>query len=169
MRYFEIKAPCTAASRSASLNTIKGALPPSSIDVFLRVGTHCASSNFPTSVDPVNDSLRTIGLLVSSLPISDELPTTTFNTPSGMPARLASSASASADKGVSLAGLMTIEHPAASAGAAFRVIIALGKFQGVIAAQTPTGCLIHTIRLSGDGPGMTSPSMRFACSANHSM
>ena len=32
-------------------------------------------------------------------------------------------------------------QPAASAGAALRVIMALGKFQGVIAAQTPTGCL----------------------------
>ena len=36
---------------------------------------------------------------------------------------------------------MTTGQPAASAGATLRVIIAMGKFQGVIAAQTPTGCL----------------------------
>ena len=36
--------------------------------------------------------------------------------------------------------VLTIVHPAASAAPAFRVIIATGKFQGVMAAQTPTGC-----------------------------
>ena len=51
-------------------------------------------------------------------------------------------------KGVSGAGLMTIGHPAASAGAAFRVIMAAGKFQGVMATVTPIGCLMTTIRLS---------------------
>ena len=35
-----------------------------------------------------------------------------------------------------------IVQPAANAGAALRVIIAAGKFQGVIAAQTPIPCLI---------------------------
>ena len=51
-----------------------------------------------------------------------------------------------------LAGLTTMVQPAASAGAHLRVIMAFGKFQGVIAAHTPTGCL-STIRrrLLGDG------------------
>ena len=133
------------------------------------VAAHWASSNLPTGVEPVKDSLRTTGLLVSSPPISPELPTTTLSTPAGIPARSASSARARAESGVSLAGLITMLQPAARAGAAFRVIIAFGKFQGVIAAQTPTGCLMHTIRLSGPGDGMTSPSIRLACSANHSM
>jgi hypothetical protein len=35
----------------------------------------------------VKDSLRTIGLLVSSPPMSPALPVTTLNTPAGMPAR----------------------------------------------------------------------------------
>ena len=34
-------------------------------------------------------------------------------------------------------------QPAASAGAILRVIIAAGKFQGVIAAHTPIGSLHH--------------------------
>ncbi len=40
LRYFEATAPATAASRSASSNTINGALPPSSMLVFLMVGAH---------------------------------------------------------------------------------------------------------------------------------
>jgi hypothetical protein len=41
------------------------------------------------------------------------------------------SRSARAEKGVSGGGLMTAVHPAASAAASFRVIMADGKFQGV--------------------------------------
>ena len=66
----------------------------------------------------------------------------TLSTPAGMPARCASSATASADSGVCSAGLMITGQPAASAGATLRVIIAIGKFHGVIAAHTPIGCLM---------------------------
>jgi hypothetical protein len=68
----------------------------------------------------------------------DALPVTTLNTPLGTPARSASSASARAENGVALAGFTTIVQPAARPGAHLRVIIAIGKFQGVIAAHTPT-------------------------------
>ena len=104
------------------------------------VGAHCAISTRPTSVEPVKVSPRTIGLEVISPPISREAPVSTEKTPGGMPARSASSASASAESGVSIAGLQTKAQPAARAGPALRVIIALGKFQGVIAATTPS-CL----------------------------
>ncbi|MNG13593.1 hypothetical protein D3C84_972810 [compost metagenome] len=101
--------------------------------------------------------MRTIGLLVSSLPMSPALPETTLNTPAGMPARWASSARAKAENGVCEAGLSTMVQPAARAGPALRVIIAAGKFHGVIAAVTPIGCLITIRRLSGWWPGITSP------------
>ena len=55
-------APSAAASRSASSNTMNGALPPSSSDSFLIVGATCCISMRPTSVEPVNDSLRTVGI-----------------------------------------------------------------------------------------------------------
>ena len=55
------------------------------------------------------------------------------------------------------AGFTTIVQPAASAGPAFRVIIAEGKFQGVIAAQTPIGSFKTTMRLSGPCAGIVSP------------
>ena len=121
------------------------------------VGAHCAMSTRPTSVEPVKVSARTMGLDVISAPISRETPVRTENTPAGMPARSASSHSASAENGVSLAGLQTKAQPAASAGPALRVIMALGKFHGVMAATTPTGCLITTMRAAGQGDGMVSP------------
>ena len=46
---------------------------------------------------------------------------------------------------------------AAKAGATLRVIIAMGKFQGVMAAQTPMGCFSTSKRLSPVGAGMVSP------------
>src|SRR5262249_46710950 len=142
LRYFDATAPSTAASKSASSNTINGALPPSSSDNFLIVPAHCAINTFPISVDPVNESFLTIGFDVSSPPISFAGPVKTLNTPLGMPARSANSASASAEKGVCAAGFSTTVQPAAIAGPALRVIIASGKFQGVMHATTPIGCLM---------------------------
>src|SRR5687767_4746076 len=107
LRYFDATAPATAASRSASSNTMNGALPPSSIEVFFTVVAHWAISSLPTSVEPVKLSLRTIGLLVSSAPIGFELPVMTETTPAGTPARSASTHIANAEYGVSSDGLMT--------------------------------------------------------------
>ena len=84
-------------------------------------------------------------------------PVTMLMTPGGMPARSASSVNAYADSGVALAGLQTTVQPAASAGPILRVSMALGKFQGVMQATTPTGCLMQTIRLSFEGCGIVSP------------
>ena len=127
---------------------MKGALPPSSSDTFFTVEAHCDISSLPTAVEPVKLSLRTIGLLVSSPPIAFESPVTTERTPAGTPARSARTHMASAEYGVSSEGLTTIVQPAASAGPTLRVIIAAGKFQGVIAAVTPIGCFSTTMRLS---------------------
>ncbi len=90
-------------------------------------------------------------------PTTSASPGTTLSTPAGTPARAASSASAVADSGVSAAGLTSMVQPAASAGAALRRIIAEGKFQGVIAAVTPTGWRIVSSRRLATFVGMTSP------------
>ena len=82
---------------------------------------------------------------------------TTEKTPGGTPASSARAAIASAESGVCSAGLSTIVHPAASAGADFRVGIAAGKFQGVIPAVTPTASFVTWMRLSGHGVGIVSP------------
>src|SRR5690606_27534242 len=102
--------------------------------------------------------LRTVGVAQKARPIptlsEDGM---TLKTPAGIPARWASSAIASAERGVCVAGRATKLQPAASAGATLRAIIALGKFQGVIEATTPIGCFSTNRRLSGAWPGMVSP------------
>mmetsp|Transcript_22268 Transcript_22268/g.48600 ORF Transcript_22268/g.48600 Transcript_22268/m.48600 type:complete len:283 (-) Transcript_22268:288-1136(-) len=151
---------------------MNGAFPPNSSDIFLSVPAPWAISFFPTAVEPVKLIFFTTGLLVISLPTSAALAephVTTFSTPGGMPASSASAMSASAENGVISDGLTTIVHPAAKAAAAFRVIMADGKFHGVIAAQTPTGCLKTSMRRSEDVDGITSPYVRLASSANHSI
>ena len=107
---------------------MNGALPPSSRESRFTVGAHCAIKSEPTFVDPVNDSLRTVGLPVSSAPMPGGRPVTTLITPAGMPARSARTPRASAVNGVRSEGFTTTVQPAASAGATLRVIIAAGKF-----------------------------------------
>jgi hypothetical protein len=63
---------------------------------------------------------------------------------------------------------MTTGQPAASAGATLRVIMASGKFQGVMAAHTPMGCLSTSRRRLLSNWGRVSPLTRLASSANHS-
>ena len=63
--------------------------------------------------------------------------------------------------------MMTVQ-PAASAGATLRVIMASGKFQGVMAAHTPIGCLTTMSRRLLSKVGRVSPFTRLASSANHS-
>src|ERR1700745_511920 len=91
LRYFEAIAPLTAISISASSKTMNGALPPSSSDNFLTVPAHCCISNLPTSVEPVKVSVRPVGLLVSSPPISFDGPVMQEKTPFGTPERSANS------------------------------------------------------------------------------
>jgi len=107
--------------------------------IFLTVAAAWPMSSLPTSVDPVKLTLRTTGDSMSARLMGPDAPVMTLNTPAGSPARSATAAQASADSGVSPAGLATSVHPAASAGASLRASMALGKFHGVIAAHTPTG------------------------------
>ena len=114
-------------------------------------------SQRPTSVDPVKLILATFGLWLNSVPMSLALPVTTWKTPAGIPARSASTPRERAESGVCEAGLTMMVHPAARAGPAFLVIMPFGKFQGVIAAQTPTGCFMTRTRRSAPGGGTMSP------------
>src|SRR4051794_35687849 len=108
----------------------------------LQLTTVCAafaSSRRPTSVEPVNDSLRTRGS-------STIAPTTApavrvvrqLTTPGGTPASSSRATIARAVSGVSVAGLRTTVHPAASAGPILRVAIAAGEFQGGTSTAKPT-------------------------------
>ena len=81
----------------------------------------------------------------------------TLSTPSGMPARRASSAAASAVSGGELGRL---DHDRAAGGQRGRNLARDhrgGKFQGVIAAQTPIGCLSTSRRRLLSNCGSVSP------------
>ena len=62
-----------------------------------------------------------------------------LTTPSGSPASAQASARMWESSAVCGAGLSTTVQPAASAGPSFIMVIIWGKFQGTIAATTPTG------------------------------
>src|SRR6188472_4379150 len=85
LRYLATIAPSTARSRSASSKTMKGALPPSSIDTFLTLAAHLAISALPTSVEPVKVSFLTSQFEQISSPISAADPVTTLTVPLGKP------------------------------------------------------------------------------------
>jgi hypothetical protein len=93
----------------------------------------------PTSVEPVKLILSTIGCVTSASPATEPLPGTTLSTPGGRPASSPSSAMRTAVSGVSIAGLITMVFPAASAGAPFQATMIIGKFHGRIAPTTPSG------------------------------
>lgn len=116
-------APLTAASRSASSKTTKGALPPSSRCSRLTVAVAISATRLPTAVDPVNEVMATSGCPTRRSPASFPVPVTMLTTPSGMPARVAAWAKSSEVSGVISAGLSTIVLPAAIAGRIFQAAI----------------------------------------------
>src|SRR4030081_941348 len=138
LRIFAVIAPPLAASTSASSNTMKGALPPSSMAGLTTLSAASCSSLRPTSVEPVNDNTRTRGscsIVLTTAP--ERRDGMTLTTPAGTPASSSSGISASMVSGVSEAGLSTTGQPAASAGPILRVAIAAGKFHGVTSTATP--------------------------------
>src|SRR5690625_3623721 len=126
-------------------------------------------SNFPTSVDPVNVIFLTLLFCIISPTIFEEEPVTKFITPGGKPARSTICINFTAVIGLSLDGLIITVHPAAKAGAIFRVIIASGKFHGVIAATTPTGFFHTCILLFRILEGTVSPYTLLPSSSYHSI
>src|SRR2546425_1552642 len=128
-----------ARSQSASAKMMFGDLPPSSSEILLKSRAASSITRRPTSVEPVNDTLRINGLVISASPIAAPEPGKTCSTPGGKPARCASSPSSSAVNGESEAGLSTTQLPAAKAGAAFQQAIGNGTFHGTMQATTPRG------------------------------
>ncbi len=76
------------------------------------------------------------GASTSAAPVVPS-PVTMLSTPLGRPASREISAKRRAVRGVYSAGLRTTVFPAARAGATFQASIRRGKFQGMIAPQTP--------------------------------
>ena len=124
-----------AVSRSASLNTMLGDLPPSSSETFFRLPAAAWTISLPTSVDPVKATLSTSGCAAKAAPAVSPYPGTMLTTPSGKPASANSSPRRKAESGVCSAGLSTTVQPDASAGPSFHAAISSGKFHGMICAD----------------------------------
>ena len=121
----------------------------------------------PTCVDPVKETARTRESPSQIVEIfADRVEGRMLTAPAGTPARSMRRPRAIAVSGVRLAGLRTTVHPAASAGAIFRVAMAAGKFQGVTIATTPMGRRVTSVRVPPAGEGPKPPSVRTASSEN---
>lgn len=132
---------CATRSRSStSFITTAGFLPPHSSTTRLRLDSAAYLRNRrPVAVEPVKLTIATSGWRPSGSPASRPPPGTTLNTPAGIPAWLASSATRRAVRLVSGAGLTTTEQSAASAGPIFQASISSGKFHGSTRPTTPIG------------------------------
>src|ERR1043165_4499326 len=120
-------APSSESFRLASLQTMKGALPPNSMAQEITWSAASCNKARPTGVEPVKESLRTRGSCSTALDKALALEVvTTFTTPGGTPQSCMIWATAKAVSGVSVAGFNTMVQPAAKAGAILRVAIAAG-------------------------------------------
>jgi hypothetical protein len=158
LRYLEAIAPSTAASRSASSKTMKGALPPSSSETFFTVARALrirmlADLGRAGEGELAHDRVRRHLAADRAGLAGDDVEA---RRPECRRAR-ASSASASAESGVWLGRL---DHHGA-AGGQRRAGLAgdhrAGKFHGVIAAHHADRLLDHDDALVGRWVGITSP------------
>jgi hypothetical protein len=92
----------------------------------------------PVTVSPVKAILAIRLLDASAMPTEAPGPVTTLITPGGTRWPM-TSMSFSSDHGVGLAGLITTQLPAASAGASFQAAMSSGKLNGMICPTTPSG------------------------------
>ena len=98
-----------------------------------------AATRSPVGVEPVNATLRTSGWVTSASPASAPVPGSTVSTPSGSPASARISPSRSVVSGVESAGFATTVLPHSNAGPSLLHSNVVGKFQGTMAATTPSG------------------------------
>ena len=110
---------------SASSKISTGALPPSSMWVRFMVSAVLETMLTPVGMEPVSETMRTLGWVTSGWPTLGPRPNTRLTTPAGKIGAI-SSASFSAVSGVCSEGLSTTVLPAASTGAIFQAAIISG-------------------------------------------
>src|SRR2546425_12817551 len=111
----------------------------------------------PVAVEPVKAILATPGCSARYCPATAPSPGTMFTTPSGNPTSAINSATRRLESGVSSAGFITTQFPAASAGAIFQLVNMRGKFQGATRPTTPSGSRGGKVGEPAP-PGMTGTS-----------
>lgn len=92
----------------------------------------------PTSVLPVNESLRTLRLPVSAAPATLPSPVMILTTPAGKMLAIILPSSSVESEAFSSAFSTTV-LPVTSAGASLNAAMIAGAFQGIICPQTPSG------------------------------
>src|SRR4029078_11720926 len=141
----------TASSRSASSQTMRGFLPPSSSETFFSVLPHTSPIHLPTLVEPVKLTTSTFGCSTSGAPHSVPYPCSTLSTPGGSAAWCSILANSQEVAGVSSAPLSTAALPQISAGNNFHATLAIGVLAAMISPATPQGWRTFMAYLSG-GP-----------------
>ena len=144
-------APSSAALKSASSNTMNGALPPSSKESRVTCLAARSMIPLPTSVEPVKPILRMSGCVeeLRRRRADERLVVSTLKTPARQAGHLGdTSAMASAVSGVAEAGLSTTVQPAARAGAILRVTIVAGKVPGRHRGDRPDRLVEHPVALA---------------------
>ena len=96
-------------------------------------------------------------------------PLITWNTPSGSPAWVNSSARRTGTDGSRSLGLRMKALPQASAGPAFHSGIIAGKLNGVMPATTPSGWRIEWMSMPGPAPSVKPPLSRCGMPTENSM
>src|SRR5260370_41013518 len=139
LRYLAATDILATVSASTSSKMTTGAWPPNCIVARCTVSAASLASCLPTTVEPVNEILRMIGEARRYVETSLGTPKTTLSTPLGRPASSSALAMARAVAGVSSAGLMMQEQPAASEAAILRAGVTAGKVHREKAATGPTG------------------------------
>src|SRR5437588_7018898 len=137
-----------------------GFFPPSSREQCLKLLAAVVPTIRPTSVEPVSEIARTSGCSIKGAPILDPKPVTILTTPFGTPASASVRTRLKVESGVSCAGFMTHVLPQTIAGRSFQEGIAMGKFHGVIMAQTPSGWRTAMANLLGNSDGVVGPKRR---------
>ncbi len=129
-----------ARPRSASSSTMVADLPPSSRKTRFMVAAPFSMMRWPTTVEPVNEIMSTLGESVSCSPIRWSDDVTMLSTPAGMSVFSATTRPRSvAFHGVSGAGLRTTVFPVARDCPSLCEVTSKGKFHGTMAPTTPTG------------------------------
>src|SRR5579884_4384258 len=132
-----LTAPAAAFSISASLQTMKGSLPPNSRTHFFHCEVALDATFAPTGTLPVNvTALMSESIRVSAIL---ESPISVLNTPSGSPIFLNEFSISIPHCMVALAGLSTIVLPTIRLGAANLSACQYGKFHGIMLPITPRG------------------------------
>ena len=127
----------------------------------------------PTSLLPVKVTFLTRGSATKGSPILLPEPVMHCTASAGAPASRRISVSFSAESGVSVAGLMITELPAARAGPTLCATRLSGKLNGLIAATTPTGTRMvkpyWPVQFVAPSKGIVSPYRRLASSPESSI